>query len=102
MNRMIRRLIALASMAPFAVASAATALEADAEHAWAAAKRHDTLTAYAEFAMTYPDSRYASEARRRISGQNTRDDEKQVAAAAVMSPGVSKQPDLVPDSISFI
>lgn len=93
----LRTLLALAAVAPLSLASAVVASPGDASHAWVEAARQNTVAGYADFAMTYPDSVFAAEARRRISG-NRAPGEDPVSMAA-WSPSRVKTIELVPDII---
>jgi hypothetical protein len=69
------RLIAFVTALPFAMAGSAAASHIDAKKlakaAWAQAQQQDSLEAYAEFAMSYPDSKFAPKALGKLSNHKT-------------------------------
>jgi hypothetical protein len=70
-----RRIVAFLAAVPMAMSGVASAsiptAGAPAETAWTKAVQQGSLEAYAEFAMTYPDSKYAKVAYARLSSVGT-------------------------------
>ena len=95
----LRTLFATVVMAPLSIVSAAAAAPSDATDAWVVATRENTIAAYANFAMSYPDSAFAKEARKRISGQQASPEGTALPSQAYLSPGRTKTMELVPDII---
>lgn len=72
MTKLIRRLMAAAAAVPLAIggvaSTSAAVSDSAAEQAWHEASERNSIEAYAEFAMLYPDSDYARMAHARLSG----------------------------------
>ena len=60
MGSSIRRILTLVAVAPLALT------QSPAAQAWYSAVKEDTLSGYAQFALQYPDSRYARAAHSRL------------------------------------
>jgi hypothetical protein len=107
MTRAWRRLLGLIAAMPMAMGGVAFASIGEArpaaEIAWAQAIQQGSLEAFAQFAMAYPDSKYAELAYARLSNLDT----AAVAAAAVAGAqdadaGSVSDPDFVPRSVMVV
>lgn len=108
MGKLLRRLLSFVAIAPLAMGGTTMASTSDdispVEVAWGQAVAQNSLEAYAEFAMTHPESNFARNARARIMGATVSSGAEGNSATSVAgdSDGQSSVPEFIPDSIMIV
>ena len=108
MRKLYHRLLAFAAVTPLAMTGVASAAVDDValavEKAWVEAVSHGTLESYAVFALDFPESSFAREARIRLMQEVTSDDISGILATLVeeSDDGRASAPEFIPNSIMVV